>query len=112
MANFMLLLYDNPDKWKTLSPEEMQKALEKYMAWAHKPFTVDSQRLAPGPGRVLRPKNGRTSVTDGPYSEMKEILGGYYTIQADDYDAAVKLALDHPHMEYGGTIEVRQVYES
>jgi hypothetical protein len=112
MANFMLLLYDNPEKWKTLSPEEMQKALEKDMAWAHKPFTVDSKRLAPDPGRVLRPKNGRTSATDGPYSEMKEILGGYYTIQADDYDAAVKLALDHPHMEYGGTIEVRQVYES
>ena len=61
---------------------------------------------------MLRSKGGRPSVTDGPYSEMKEILGGYYTIEAADYDAAVKLALDHPHMEYGGTIEVRQVYES
>ena len=112
MANFMLLLYDNPEKWKALSPEEMQKALEKYMAWVNKPFTVDSKRLAPDPGRVLRSKGGRPSVTDGPYSEIKEILGGYYTIEAADYDAAVKLALDHPHMEYGGTIEVRQVYES
>ena len=112
MAQFMLLLYDNPEKWKTLSPEEMQKALEKYMAWVHKPYTVDSKRLAGDHGRVLRSKNGKASVTDGPYSEMKEILGGYYTIEAADYDAAVKLALEHPHLEYGGTIELRKTYDS
>jgi hypothetical protein len=112
MAQFMLLLYDNPEKWKTLSPEEMQKALEKYMAWVHKPYTVDSKRLAGEPGRVLRSKNGKPSVTDGPYSEMKEILGGYYTIEAADYDAAVKLAMEHPHLEYGGTIELRKTYDS
>ncbi len=112
MAKFMLLLYENPEGWKKLSPEEMQTALEKYMAWAHKPFTVDSQRLASEPGRILRPRNGRTSVTDGPYSETKEILGGYYTIEAADYDAAIKLALEHPHLEYGGVIELRHVYGS
>lgn len=111
MAKFMLLLHGNPEVWKKLSPEEMQKALEKYMAWVHKPFTIDSQRLAHEPGKILRSKNGRTGVTDGPYSETKEILGGYYTIEAADYDAAVKLALEHPHLEYGGAIELRQVYE-
>jgi hypothetical protein len=106
----MLLLYDNPEKWKTLSPDEMQKALEKYMGWVRKPFTVDSKRLAPDPGRVLRSHGKRSSVSDGPYSETKEVLGGYYTIEAADYDSAVKLALEHPHLEYGGTIELRQVY--
>ena len=88
----------------------MQKALEKYMAWTKKPFTVDSKRLAEDPGRVIRSHSGKPRATDGPYSETKEVLGGFYTVEAASYDEAVKLALEHPHLEYGGTIEVRQLY--
>ena len=110
MSQFMLLLYDNPADCQKLSPEEMQKAIEKYVAWTKKPFMVDSKRLAEDPGRVIRVQGGRTRTTDGPYSETKEVLGGYYTIEAANYDEAVQRALDHPHLEYGGTIEIRQVY--
>jgi hypothetical protein len=110
MSQFMLLLYDNPSDWQKLSPEDMQKAVEKYVAWAKKPFTVDSKRLGEDSGRVLRVQGGRTRTTDGPYSETKEVLGGYYTIEAANYDEAVQRTLDHPHLEYGGTIEIRQVY--
>src|ERR1700688_402635 len=112
MAQFMLLLYDDPSHWGRMSPEEMQKATEKYMAWSKMPFTKDGKRLASDAGRVLRGTNGRTSATDGPYSETKEVLGGYYTIEAANYDEAVKLALNHPQIEYGGTVEVRHVYGS
>ena len=77
MPRFMLLLYDNPTDWSKLSPDEMQKAIEKYMAWTKKPYTVDSLRLAADAGRVVRPEpGGKTRVTDGPYSEAKEVLGG------------------------------------
>lgn len=112
MAQFMLLLYDNPSNWMNISPDEMQKALEKYMAWTKKPCTVDTKRLAEDAGRVLRSHGGKPRATDGPYSETKEVLGGYYTIEAANYDEAVRLAMDHPHLEYGGTIEVRQVWGS
>ena len=95
-----------------LSPEEMQKAIEKYMAWTKKPFTKDSKRLAQDAGHVIRSQGGKPKASDGPHSETKEILGGYYTIEAPNYDEAVKLALGHPHLEYGGTVEVRQVYGS
>jgi hypothetical protein len=111
MAQFMLLLYHNPAGMQNLSPEEMQKALEKYMAWVKKPFVVDSKRLAADPGKVVRADNGKLRTTDGPYSETKEILGGYYTIQAADYAEALKLAADHPHLAYGGTMEVRKTWE-
>ena len=111
MPQYMLLLYDNPAGWMQLSPEEMQKATEKYMAWTKKPFTKDSKRLAQDAGRVIRSQGGKPKATDGPYSETKEILGGYYTIEAANYDEAVKLTLDHPHLEHG-TVEVRQVYGS
>ncbi len=112
MPHYMLLLYDNPANWQNLSPEEMLQALEKYMAWTQKPFRVDSKRLAPDVGRVIRSQGGQPRATDGPYSETKEVLGGYYTIEAANYDEAVQRTLDHPHLEYGGTIEVRQVYGS
>lgn len=110
MSQFMLLLYQNTSGMGNLSPEEMQKALEKYMAWRNKPFTVGSQRLANDPGRVLRSQNGKPRASDGPYSETKEVLGGYYVIEAANYDEAVQRTLDHPHLEYGGTIEVRQLW--
>lgn len=112
MPQYMLLLYDNPSNWQNLSPEEMQKAIEKYLAWTKKPFMVDSKRLAGDPGRVIRSERGQPRATDGPYSETKEVLGGYYAIEAANYDQAVQRSLDHPHLEYGGTIEVRQVYGS
>jgi hypothetical protein len=111
MSQFMLLLYENSANFTKLSPEEMQKAIEKYMAWTKKPFTVDSKRLGGDHGKVLRPVNGKARTTDGPYSETKEVLGGFYLIQARDYDEAVALASDHPHIEYGGTIEVRKLWE-
>ena len=110
MSLFMLLLYDNPANWEGLSPEEMQKATEKYMAWSQKPFNRDSQRLGADLGRVIRSEHGQPRATDGPYSETKEVLGGYYTIEAASYDEAVQLSLAHPHLEYGGAIEVRQVW--
>ena len=116
MPQYMLLLYDNPAQvaqFRAFSPEEMQKAIEKYMAWAKKPFTKGSQRLAENdPGRVIRSQNGQQRVTDGPYGETKEVLGGYYVIEAANYDEAVQLTRDHPHLEHGGTIEIRQVYGS
>jgi hypothetical protein len=110
MPNYMLLLHDDPTGWTKLSPEEMQRALEKYIAWGQKAsnggYLRGSHRLAEDVGKVMR----GAKVTDGPYSETKEILGGYYLINAANYEQAVQRTLDHPHLEYGGTIEVRQVH--
>lgn len=115
MPQYMLLLYDSPAAMKhfqSMNPEEMQKAVEKYMAWGRNPFMRDFKRLAEDAGRVIRAENGKPRTTDGPFSETKEILGGYYTIEAANYDEAVKLTLSHPHLEHGGSIEIRQVWGS
>ncbi len=105
MPNFLLLLYDDPTVYQKLSPSEMQETLGRYMAWGKKPFVKGGQRLADDPGRVMRGKQ----VTDGPYSETKEVLAGYYAIEAGNYDQAVQLTRDHPHLDFG-TIEVRQFW--
>jgi hypothetical protein len=110
MPQFLLLLYDDPTGWAKLSPEEMQAAIEKYRAWTKMPFTVDSKRLGADRGKVVRSHNGKPRATDGPYSETKEVLGGFYLIEAADYDEAVKRAFEHPHVQYG-TIEVRELWK-
>ncbi len=113
MAQYMLLLYDDPAHWTHLSPEEMQKAIEKYVAWGQKlrqhGIFVASHKLTAHPGRVLRGRGGQARVTDGPYSETKEVLGGYFMIEAPSYEQAVERCRDCPHLEYGGAIEVREV---
>ena len=113
MAKFMLLLHDDPAAFANVSPEEMQKVVMKYIAWGkrlrERGIHKGSDKLTEEPGRIMRVKNGQVRVTDGPYSETKELLGGYYIIEAGSYDEAVEYARDCPQLEYGGTIEVRQI---
>ena len=113
MPKYVLLLHEDPTAYSVLSPEQMQQVIQKYVAWGdrlrHAGVLEGGQKLADEPGRVMRGRNGQIRVTDGPYSETKEVLGGYYVISAPSYDKAVELAGDCPHLEYGGTIEVRQI---
>lgn len=115
MPKYMLLLHGDPSSFASFSPEDVQKAIEKYMAWGKKlrdaGVLVASDKLADEPGRVVQRKNGQMRVTDGPYSETKEVLGGYYMIEAASYNDAIDRARDCPQLEYGGTIEVRQIDE-
>ena len=110
MPQFALIIYGDPSRWTKITAEEMQKVTDKYMEWGRKAanagFLRGSHRLAEDVGKVMR----KTRVTDGPYSETKEILGGFYLIEAASYEEAVQRTSGHPHIEYGGTIEVRQLH--
>jgi hypothetical protein len=113
MPKYMLLLHDDKNGFASLSPDQMQKVIEKYMAWGRKlreaGVHAGSNKLTDEPGKVLRRSGAQVRVTDGPYSETKEVLGGYYIVEAASYDEAIERSRDCPHLEYGGTIEVRQV---
>ena len=113
MPKFLLLLHDAPDTYSKLSPEEMQRVIEKYVAWGDRlrkaGVLQGGEKLADEPGKIMRARNGEIRLTDGPYCETKEVLGGYYIVSAPDYQKAVDLARDCPHFEFGGTIEVREI---
>lgn len=113
MPKFMILLHDSPDAFASVSPEQMQRVIEKYVAWGERlrasGAMLAGEKLADEAGKVMRGKPGAVRVTDGPYSETKEVLGGFYIVQADSYEKAVALARDCPQFEFGGTIEVREI---
>lgn len=112
MPQFMMLLRGRPDWAQGLSPEQMQAILGRHRAWGEKLRAqgrmVGGSKLKDGEGRMVRLNGSKPVITDGPFTESKEVIGGYYAIEADDYDHAVETAKDCPHLDYG-TIEVRQI---
>ena len=112
MPTYLLLLHEDPSVFERVSPEEMQNIIQKYSSWKQRMITAGvltgGEKLQDGTGKVLRRNGGRDSVTDGPYTESKEVIGGFFQIRADNYDQAVQAANDCPHLEYG-TIEIREV---
>lgn len=115
MAKYLLLLRDDPNDFGDLSPAEMQGIIAKYSAWNERLRAegklVDSQKLADGEGRVLRGGGDALRVTDGPYSETKEVVGGFFVLEADSYDDAVEITRDCPHLDFDGAVELRRVEE-
>ncbi len=113
MEQFMLLLHDSTTGFGDLSPEDIQAVIAEYVGWrseiADKGRLVGGEKLTDEGGRHLRMNDGEIRVTDGPYAEAKEVLGGYFAIKAADYDEAVEISKSCPHLRYGGWIELRKI---
>ncbi len=112
MPQYMLLLHEDPAVFAGVAPAEMQAIILKYRAWyeklAKEGRLAGGNKLQDGTGRSLRTANGRIKVTDGPYTEAKEIIGGFFMISASGYEEAETIARECPHIEYG-VVEVREV---
>lgn len=111
MPKFVLFLRDS-DKYPSISPEEMQGVVQRYIAWRGKVQQSGSQisghKLRDREGRIVSGSAGSPKVTDGPYAEGHEVMGGLFIIEAATYDAIVELTKDCPHLEFG-SIEIREV---
>lgn len=85
---------------------------QRYRKWREgliaKGICDGGNKLRDASGRVMRQSTGKLVITDGPYAETREVLGGYFMIRADDYDQAVEISKDCPHLDFG-TIEIREV---
>jgi hypothetical protein len=117
--NYMLLIHhgdtptpQQPEAWARLSEDERQAIYRDYQAVAQtEGVTPGVQMEEPDVATTVRVRDGETLVTDGPFVEMKEALGGYLLYDADDLDAAIELASRIPAARMGGAIEVRPVAE-
>jgi hypothetical protein len=102
----------NEAQWAKLPGAERERIMDEYGKLMHELKT--SGRLVAGAkldesasAVTVREKNGKPVITDGPFAETKEQLGGYHLIECKDRDEAISIALRIPTLPAGGTIEVR-----
>lgn len=112
MPRYMVLMHESDNAWEKLSAEEKQRMMERYFAWAADLRQGDHLRggdpLVRG-GRLLRVVDGE--VVDGPFTETKEVLTGYFLLEARDLGEAAELARGCPALIHGESVVVREIAE-
>jgi hypothetical protein len=112
---YMLLIHQGssptpqtPEAWGRLSQDEQQAVFAAYKALNETPgLTPGVHMQPPETATTVRVQDGKTLTTDGPFVEIKEAIGGYFFLEADDLDAAIDVASRVPAASMGGAIEVR-----
>ena len=109
--NGYMLIFRGTDWYKGLSPEQMQQVFDQWMGWFNR-LKSDGTATAGNPlepeGRIVSGKNGRV-VSDGPFAEAKETIGGYFLLKVGTMDEAVAIAQQCPGLPHGVRVEVRPV---
>jgi hypothetical protein len=115
---YMLLIHQGTtptppsDAWDRLSEDEKQAVYGAYKTINETPGVTPGVRMQPPEmATTVRVQDGKTLTTDGPFAEIKEAIGGYLFLEADDLDAAIELAAQIPAARMGGAIEVRPLVE-
>jgi hypothetical protein len=113
---YVMLIYQGTtplpgtDSWESLSEEEQKQVYADYGALNETPGVTPGLPLGlPENATTVRVADGETLVTDGPFVGIKEAIGGFFVLEADDLDAAIEVASRVPAARLGGAIEVRPV---
>ena len=102
----------DPEAWATLSEADQQAVYADYQAVNTTPGVTPGLGLdQPETATTVRVQDGKPLVTDGPFVEIKEAVGGFLFFEADDLDAAIELAARIPAARLGGAIEIRPTVE-
>lgn len=110
---YALLIYDAPGAYDDLSEDEYQSVFGEYFAVSQSPGVYGGSQLQPTTTATTVRVNGtgEALTTDGPFADTKEVLGGFYLVEADDIDKAIELAARVPAARMGGSVEVRPIVE-
>ena len=108
---YLLLIYDKESDWAKLSESDQTSMMKEYQEFSKSitqsgNYRAGSQLHPTSKATTVRVRDGKKLVTDGPFAETKEQLGGYYLVEAKDLDEAVALAARIPSVRTG-SIEVR-----
>jgi hypothetical protein len=111
----LCLIYSSDERWAELSEAERQEMIARYRAFADEAAKagklVDGSEIRPAStATTVRVRSGETLLTDGPFAETREQLGGFFVLDCADMDEAVALAAKIPGAQHG-TIEVRPAWE-
>ncbi|MBX3177138.1 MAG: YciI family protein [Candidatus Hydrogenedentes bacterium] len=112
---FMCIAYEEEALFHDMPPEDWQALRQQTLDYVQ--FLLDNQRLITAhplqsatTAATVRVRDGKTAITDGPFAETKEQIGGFFLIEAADFDEALKIAEKWPSAQLG-TIEVRPIEE-
>lgn len=111
---YMMLINLGPKArdWRSLPEEEQKQIQAGYQALNQTPGVTPGIGLQPPEtATTVRVQDGKTLTTDGPFVETKEALDGFFTLEAEDLDAAIEVAAKVPATSMGGAIEIRPVME-
>jgi hypothetical protein len=109
---YAVLIYSSEAAFDGLSEAEQRSIYGEYMAISELPTVVGGEQLQPADtATTVRVKDGQTLTTDGPFAETKEILGGFYLLDAGNLDEALEVAARIPAARTGGAVEVRPIVE-
>jgi hypothetical protein len=111
---YILLIHQGTslDDWDDLPEEEKREVYAAWKALTDTPgVTPGIQMERPETATTVRVQDGRTLITDGPFAETKDAIGGWCIYEADDLDAAIALAARIPAAQRGGAVEVRPLVE-
>ncbi|MGW0801571.1 YciI family protein [Nonomuraea sp. NPDC002799] len=107
---YALMIYTEPGYEDTVSEAEREAARAEFAALADDPRCRGAARMQPAETATsVRVAGGRMLMTDGPFADTKEVLGGFYLVEAADLDEAIELAARIPAVRIGGAVEVRPV---
>ena len=100
------------EEYDRMPEDERQALVEEYLAIGRSPEVIGGQQLQPiETATTVRVANGETLLTDGPFVDAKEHVGGFLLVQADDLDVALDIAARVPAARMGGAVEVRPLIE-
>jgi hypothetical protein len=109
---YAMLIYPKPGSHEGLGEEEAEALTAEYMALREDSRCVGGAHLQPGEtATTVRNGGAENLITDGPYADAKEVLGGYYVLEESDLDAALEFAQRIPAVRLGGVVEVRPLVE-
>jgi hypothetical protein len=111
---YLLQIYSDlgPDEFSRLPADEQDSILGEYRAIEQSPGVIGGEQLQPvETATTVRVQGGQALLTDGPFLDAKEHLGGYFLIEADELDAALEIAARVPAARMGGAVEVRPLVE-
>jgi hypothetical protein len=113
MAQYMLLIYDDPSTWRSMSEQEQNAVMGEYQAYTDElreagAFVAGDALQPTATAKSVRLRDGERLTTDGPFAETKETLGGYYLVEAASDQEALDWAAKIPSARFG-TIEVRPI---
>lgn len=109
---YVMFIYEKPGWYQSLTEAERHQVGADYYALTSDPRVTPMPRMRSADiATSVRVQDGKPLITDGPFADSKEVIGGHFLLQADNLDQAIEIAARIPQARWGGGVEIRPTLE-